>query len=127
VEIQLKVTSFLNLDKMTLKLKVALMFAVISVYHGYVDCNCPTVTPMANFNAQSFLGSWFAIRRFSTIFNGFATSCIAMNATFANRNTFGLELLNIFSQRTPKRILGTLVSNGVFNIKFQVGLGEFRD
>lgn len=115
--------------KMSLIIKISFTVAFFAIFFGAVDqasAACPTVTPMANFDASKFVGTWFAIRRYSTILNGFATSCITMNSTFSNQNIFSLQLNNLFSQRTPIRIVGTLLSNGIYNLKLQVGLGKFH-
>lgn len=112
---------------MSLVYKITLAIALFAFFYGGVDqasAACPVVTPMAGFNPLRFVGTWFAIRRFSTIYNGFASSCIAMNSTVSNRNVFSLHLHNVFSLRRPLLILGTLASTGVYNLKFQVGLSK---
>ena len=114
---------------MSLSSKISLSIAFFAILCGVVDqasAACPTVTPMANFNPTRFIGTWYAIRRFSTIYNGFATSCIAMNSTVSNRNIYNLHLHNVFNQRRPILILGTLASTGVYNLKFQVGLSKWN-
>lgn len=109
---------------MSLKLKILCIFVIVVAFSTLSESQCPNVTPMANFSPTRFLGVWYAIYRYKTIFNGFRTSCIAMNATTSNRNVINLDICNLFSQRTPVRILGTLASSGVVNLKYQLGIGK---
>lgn len=112
---------------MTFKVQILCSLVIFLVIQGCVDqtsAACPTVAPMANFNPQNFLGTWYAIKRYQTLVNALATSCTAMNLTLTNRNVFNLEICNLFKQRAPFKILGILLSSGIINYKFQIGASK---